>query len=94
MYRAGSPQSFIRKDVDTTDTAVFMVTWRSVGLSVAPNWFLCTDAANDDTVIIFYPCGVPSKNFCDTCVCEEFVPSFPVDRLIGHSIFGDPLGRV
>ena len=41
------------KDVDTPDTTDLMVLWRIFGLRVAPKWFLRTDAANDDTMIIF-----------------------------------------
>ena len=51
------------KDVDTFNMATFMVSWRSLVVRVAPNWFICTDAANDDTRIIFSSCGVTSRIF-------------------------------
>ena len=67
-YRVGSPQRCVQKDIDTSDTSDLTVLWRSFGLHVAPNWFLCTDSVNDDTRIVFFPCGIPSRNFL--CVCE------------------------
>ena len=33
-----------------------------MNLFVAKNWFLRTDAENDDTRNIFYPCGIPYRN--------------------------------
>ena len=38
-------------------------------LRVVPNWFLHTDAVNDDTSIVFSPCGIPSSNFSVIYVC-------------------------
>ena len=45
------------------------VSWRILGLRVAPNWFLCTDAENNDTVVVFSPCVIPSRNLFVTLVC-------------------------
>ena len=28
-----------------------------------PNWFLCTDTANDDILIALCSCGIPPNNF-------------------------------
>ena len=36
--------------------------WRSVCFFVLPNWFLCTAAVNDDTMIFLCCCGIPPKN--------------------------------
>ena len=44
-----------------------------MGLRIAPNWFLCADAANDDTGIVFYPCGIPSRNLFVMPVCVRNV---------------------
>ena len=59
----GSPQRCVQKDVDTSDMEALTVLWWSLCLRVAPNWFLCTDAATDDTSIVFSPYGIPSRNF-------------------------------
>ena len=67
--RVGSPQRRIWKDVDTSDTTALAFLWRSLGLRVAKNWFLHTDAENDDTMIVFSPCGIPSSIFFMMPVC-------------------------
>ena len=68
-YRVRSPRRCVWKDVDTSDTAVLTVTWRSLDLRVAPKSFLRTDVANDDTRIIFSSCGVTSRIFLMIPVC-------------------------
>ena len=42
-------------------------------MRVAPNWFLHTDAANDDTMIVFYPCGIPYRSVFVMPVCVRNV---------------------
>ena len=49
--------------------AALTVLWRSLGLRVVPNGFLCTDAVNDDNRIVFSPCGIPSRNLFVMPVC-------------------------
>ena len=49
------------------------VSWRSLGLRVVLNWFLRTDAANDDTRIILYTCGITYRNFSVMPVCARNV---------------------
>ena len=66
--RFGSPGMCVRKDVDTFNTETFIVSWRSLGVRVAPNWFICTDAENDDTRIVFSTCGIMFKIF-SLCLC-------------------------
>ena len=68
------------------------VLWRSVCFFVVTNWFLCTDAANDDTMIVLCSCGIPPNTFS---VIPEFVrilPSIPVTILFGSSGFDDAVG--
>ena len=48
------------------------VPWRSLDLFVVPNWFLCTDTANDDT-IFFPPYGIPSRDLFSVPVCVRNV---------------------
>ena len=36
---------------------------------MVPNWFLCTDSANDDIIIVLAPCWIPFNNFSYTPVC-------------------------
>ena len=38
------------------------VPWRTLDLSVVTDFFLCTDAANYDTMIVLSPCGITSRN--------------------------------
>ena len=38
------------------------VTCRSIYFLVSPNWFCRTEAANDDTRIVLYSCGIPHRN--------------------------------
>ena len=72
-YRFRSPQRCVQKDVDTSDTEALTVTWSSLGLTVAPNYFLRTDTTNDDTMIVFSTCGIPFSNFFLMHVCERNV---------------------
>ena len=37
--------------------------WIILCFSVVPNWFLSTDAANDDAMIVLCSCGILPKNF-------------------------------
>ena len=60
-------------DIDTSDTSYLMVSWRCLGLCVVSNWFLFTDAANDDTRIVFSLFGIPSMNFSVMPVCVRNV---------------------
>ena len=73
MYRVGYPQRCVWKDLDTSYAAALTVLWRSLGLRVAPNWFLHTDAANEDTMIFFSPCGIPPRNVFVMAVCVRNV---------------------
>ena len=38
------------------------VPWKIVCFLVFTNWFRCTEAENDDTMIVLYCCGIPPKN--------------------------------
>ena len=67
--RLGSPRRCVRKDEDTSDTAALTVPWRSFCLHVAPNWFIRTDAENDDTSIFLCTCGILSSNLFLVPVC-------------------------
>ena len=67
--RFGSLQRCARKDTDTSFMAALTVLWRILDLLVAPNWFLCTDAKNDETSIVFSPCGILSRNLFLMHVC-------------------------
>ena len=49
------------------------VTWRSVDLFVVPNWFICTDAANDDTSVVLAMFWIPSRNFSSIPACVRNV---------------------
>ena len=73
MSRVGSPQICIRKDTDTSDTSALMVMSRNLDFFVAPNWFLYTDAANDDTRVFMYPCGIPYSSLFLMPVCVSNV---------------------
>ena len=55
-------QGCVCKNADTSDMADLAVLWRSIYFFVVPNWFLCTDAANDDTMIVLCSCGIPFKH--------------------------------
>ena len=61
------------KDVDISDTEDLTVPWSSLGLYVAPHWLLCTDAANDDTRIVFSSCGITLNNLFVMPVCVSNV---------------------
>ena len=50
-----------------------MVPWRSLVLRTALNWFLHTDALNDDTRIVFSPFWIPSRNLFVMPVCVRNV---------------------
>ena len=52
----------IQKDTDTSDMADLTVPWRSICFLVVPNWFCHNEAANDDTRIVLFPCGIPYSN--------------------------------
>ena len=39
-----------------------------------PNWFRCTEAANDDTRIVFCACGITSRNLSVIPECLSNVP--------------------
>ena len=41
--------------------AYFTVPWRSICFLVVPNWVCCTEAANDDTMIVLCSCGIPAQ---------------------------------
>ena len=71
--RVGSPQRCVRKDVDTSDNAAMTVPWRILGLCVAPKWFICTDAMNDEKIILFSLYGIPSSNLFVMPVCVSNV---------------------
>ena len=47
---------------------------RSLDFFVVPNLFFCTYFANDDTVIVLYPCGITYRNLILVHVCEINVP--------------------
>ena len=72
--RAGSLRKCVQKDADTSDMADLTVPWRSTCFPVFPNWFCCTEAANDDTRIFFCDCGIPSRNFSVIPECLRNVP--------------------
>ena len=63
MSMVGSPQRCVQKDLYTSDTSDLTITWRILGSRVVTNWFLRTNDENDDTRIVFSPCGIPSRNF-------------------------------
>ena len=69
--RVGSPRRFVRKDAYTSDTTSLTVTWRSLELFVVPNLFFCTYVVNDDTIIVLYHCGIPSRDLSLMPVCER-----------------------
>ena len=50
------------------------VTCRSTCFPVFPNWFRRTEAANDDTRIVFCACGIPSSNLSVIPECFRNVP--------------------
>ena len=41
---------------------------------VVPNWFRRTEAANDDTRVVFCACGIPSSNLSVIPECLRNVP--------------------
>ena len=62
---------------------------------VVPNWFRCTEAANDDTRVSSALVGPPPQEFvCDSCMFEECASSIPVSRLLGHSKVDDSVESV
>ena len=61
--RVGLLRRYVYKDEDTSDIEYLTVPWRSVCFLVVLNWFLCTDAANDNTSIVLCSCGIPPKHF-------------------------------
>ena len=50
------------------------VPWRSTCFPVFPDWFRRTEAANDDTRIVFCACGIPSRSLS---VIPEFLRNIP-----------------
>ena len=50
------------------------VPWRSICLLVFTNYFCRTEAANDDTMIVFCACGIPSRNLSVIPECWKNVP--------------------
>ena len=50
--------------------AALAVIWRILDFFVVPNLFICTDAANDNTKIVLFSCGIPYRNlfFMPMCV--------------------------
>ena len=42
--------------------AELTVPWRITCFPVFPNWFRRTEAANDETRIFLFACGIPSRN--------------------------------
>ena len=40
--------------MDIFNMAYLKVPWRIACFSVVPNWFLCTDVDNDDTMIVLF----------------------------------------
>ena len=44
-------------------------TWRGVCFFVVPKWFLCTDAANSDTMIVLFSCRIPPRNLSVITEC-------------------------
>ena len=61
--RFGLLRRCVRKDADTSNMADLTVPWRSICFPIFPNWFPRTEAANDDTRIVFCACGIPYRNF-------------------------------
>lgn len=43
--------------------------WKSVTLFVVPKWFLPTDAANYDTIVVLDLCWIESRNLSSTPAC-------------------------
>ena len=62
MSRVRSIQRCIRKDAYKSVTADSNVPWRSLDIFIVPNWFLYTDAVNEDIRIVLSPYGIPSIN--------------------------------
>ena len=58
----GLLQRCTRKGVDTSNMEDLTVPWRTIIFLVVPNWFLCTEAANDDTRIVLCSCEIPPRN--------------------------------
>ena len=72
-YRVVFPQMYVKKDSDTSDTEALPVLWRGLYFFIVPNRFLCTYAANDDTMIVLYPCGITARNMFLMPVCVSNV---------------------
>ena len=74
-YRCTNPDnSFVQQaDAYKSDTEALAVSWRSLDLFVTPNQFLCTDAENENTMIVLYYCGIPSGNLSLMPVCASNV---------------------
>ena len=53
--------------------ASLIVLWRILYFFVVPKLFLCADAVNDETNIVFSPCGVLSMNLFLMIVCVSNV---------------------
>ena len=50
------------------------VPWRSICFPFFLNWFRRTEAANDDTRVVFCACGIPSSNLSVIPECWSNVP--------------------
>ena len=73
MSRIGSLQRSIQKDADTSDMVYLTVLWRSVDFFVLKNWFLCTNAANDNTSVVVASFWILSKIVSLTPACVSNV---------------------
>ena len=73
VSRLGFPRRCVLQDVDTSDTEALTVPWRSLGLGVAPKRFICTDAVNDEKIIVCYTCGITSRSLFAMPVCVRNV---------------------
>ena len=70
------------------------VPWRIICFLVVTDWFLCTEAANDDMRIVLCSCGTPPRNLSAMPYFLECALYIPVSRLLGRSGFGDAVGCV
>ena len=57
----------------SADIVELTVPWRSICFLVLPNWFLRNEAANDDTMIVLYYCGIPPINWSAMPECSRNV---------------------
>ena len=66
--------------------------WRSVAIFVLKNWFLCTDATNDDAIVVLATCWSLSNNIYSTPACVRNVQN--LSQFPGHSSFEYLFGHV